>query len=203
LNAALVPPALLVQLSYDNLYESIEFFTYHMRSAGGVVPAIVGIALLYKCLSQIEKKHLASPVYTSTVLSIILFGGGGLLSFAIDGTNTMIPAHYHGSIVGITMACMGLCYHLLPSLGYKTPTGKMAILQPYCYGLGQGLHVSGLALMGGYGALRKAPGTSQSIDTVVGKLMFFSGGVLAITGGLLFVIVVLRCIIARHNGKVT
>jgi hypothetical protein len=57
--------------------------------------------------------------------------------------------------------------------------------------------------MGGYGALRKAPGTSQSIDTVVGKLMFFSGGVLAITGGLLFVIVVLRCIIARHNGKVT
>ena len=53
--------------------------------------------------------------------------------------------------------------------------------------------------MGGYGALRKAAGTSQEIDTILGKLLFFSGGSLAILGGILFVIVVLRAILKNNN----
>jgi cytochrome c oxidase subunit 1 len=36
----------------------------------------------------------------------------------IRGVNVVIPAHYHGSIVGITLAFMGLAYVLLPRLGF-------------------------------------------------------------------------------------
>lgn len=200
INLLLIIPAVLIQFKYDNLYESLEFFTHHMRGAGGIVPAIVGIPLLWCMLKHISTARLASPVYVSTLFSIILFGGGGLIGLAIEGTNTIIPAHYHGSIVGITIACMGLAYHLLPSLGYGTPAGKMATFQPWIYGIGQSLHVSGLALMGGYGALRKAPGTIQTIDTLAGKIMFFSGGGLAILGGLLFVIVAYKAILKTNRG---
>ena len=46
------------------------------------------------------------------------FGIGGLIGFLISGSNVTIPAHYHGSIVGVTLALMGVCYLLLPKLGY-------------------------------------------------------------------------------------
>ncbi len=196
-NFLLVAPAIFIQLQYDNLYESTDFFTQHMRDAGGLAAAIIGIPLLWRMLRNLSVERLSSPIYVTTVFSIVLFGGGGLIGLMIEGTNTVIPAHYHGSIVGITIACMGLAYHLLPSLGYSTPAGKMAIIQPWIYGIGQMLHVGGLALMGGYGALRKAPGTTQTIDTLTGKTMFFSGGALAIIGGLLFVIVAYRAIFKK------
>lgn len=197
LNVALVAPAIFVQLQYDNNYESLEFFTKHMRDAGGIAAILIGIPILWKLLTHLSKKNLASPIYVATFFSVILFGGGGLIGLMIQGTNTIIPAHYHGSIVGITLACIGLAYHLLPSLGYGDVKGKLATAQPWVYGIGQILHVSGLALMGGYGALRKAPGTIQHIDTIAGKMMFFSGGALAILGGLLFIIVAYRAIFRR------
>ena len=40
-----------------------------------------------------------------------------MIGIFIAGTNVRIPAHYHGCIVGVTLALMGLVYHLLPQLG--------------------------------------------------------------------------------------
>jgi len=56
------------------------------------------------------------------------------------------------------------------------------------------MHISGLAWMGGYGALRKDALSSHNVDTVMGKLLFFSGGSLAILGGILFVVIALQSI---------
>jgi heme/copper-type cytochrome/quinol oxidase subunit 1 len=108
----------------------------------------------------------------------------------IRGVNVTIPAHYHGSIVGITLGFMGLVYYFMPRVGFKVPTGFVARVQPYVYGIGQAMHITGLAIMGGYGALRKDAASSQNIDTVLGKALFFSGGSFAIIGGLMFVVVV-------------
>ncbi len=199
LHFVLVAPAIFVQLQYDNNYESLEFFTRHMREAGGIAAAIIGIPLLWKFLTNISKQHLASPVFVATFFSIILFGGGGLIGLMIEGTNTIIPSHYHGSIVGITLACIGLTYHLLPALGYGKIKGKLATAQPWVYGVGQILHVGGLALMGGYGALRKAPGTIDSIDTLTGKLMFLTGGALAVLRGVLLIIGAYRSIFSKQR----
>ena len=38
----------------------------------------------------------------------------------IAGLDIVIPAHYHGATVGVTIAFMGLIYYLLPRLGFRT-----------------------------------------------------------------------------------
>lgn len=88
------------------------------------------------------------------VASFTLFALGGVLGYLIQGVNVVIPAHYHGSTVGVTLAFMGLAYVLLPSLGFARAEGSMAIWQPYVYGFGQLVHVLGLARSG---RLRCAP----------------------------------------------
>ena len=127
--------------------------------------------------------------------SIVLFGAGGLIGALINGSNVRIPAHYHGSIVGVTLALMGLVYLLMPRLGYQAPAGRLAVWQPMLYGAGQLLHIIGLVWSGGYGVQRKVAGADQvlrSAPEVIGMGLMGLGGLIAIIGGLLFVVVVVR-----------
>jgi heme/copper-type cytochrome/quinol oxidase subunit 1 len=131
---------------------------------------------------------------------MVLFGTGGVIGFLISGSNVTIPAHYHGSIIGVTLALMGFTYDLLPRLGYPAPGGRLARLQPYLYGGGQLLHVAGLVWSGGYGVQRKVAGTEQALNTaerVAAMGLMGIGGLIAIIGGLLFLYLVLRAMLAR------
>jgi heme/copper-type cytochrome/quinol oxidase subunit 1 len=104
-----------------------------------------------------------------------------------------IPAHYHGSIVGVTIAMMGLAYWLLPRLGFAAPMPRLATWQTYLYGGGQLLHIAGLVWSGGYGVQRKvADGAlaERSLEQVLGMGLMGAGGLIAIVGGMLFVVVV-------------
>ncbi|MDB2414530.1 cbb3-type cytochrome c oxidase subunit I [Rickettsiales bacterium] len=183
-----VLPAPLFYIFSDTIYDTITIFADHMRYFMGLPAALIGISLLFKIFKKSENFLLKSVM----VLSILLFGYGGVLAFMISGTNVTIPAHYHGSIVGITLAFMGLCYYYFPKLGGAEFRGRFVNSQPYIYGVGQFCHITGLAWMGGYGALRKAPGTIASVDSIAAKSMFFLGGSLAIVGGLMFVIIMIK-----------
>ena len=104
----------------------------------------------------------------------------------IQGSNVTIPAHYHGSIVGVTLAFMGMTYDLLPRLGYARASMRAARLQPYVYGSGQLLHVIGLWWSGGYGVQRKVAGTEQGLDgleKIAAMGLMGLGGLVAIVGG--------------------
>ena len=119
----------------------------------------------------------------------------------IDGSNVRIPAHYHGCIVGVTLAFMGVVLRLLPALGYAAPVGRLATAQPWIYGLGQLLHIAGLVWSGGYGVQRKVAGAEQVLRSpgeIAGMALMGLGGAIAIVGGLLFVVVVLRAMRARR-----
>ena len=194
LQCILVVPAPVILLSYDDVFGSMHWFTQHMQYAGGIVATIMAIPIFLNWTRSM--KHGACTK-SCLGLSIILFSYGGLLALAIEGSNAIIPAHYHGSIVGISLAAMGLLYHRMPQWSWAAPKSLVAKAQPWISGVGQILHITGLAWMGGYGALRKDAGSSPTIDTVAGKLMFFSGGVLALIGGLMFVIVMIQ--MARHR----
>ena len=125
----------------------------------------------------------------------LVFVAGGVIGLAIQGNNVKIPAHYHGCIVGVTLALMGVVYHLLPQLDYRAPAGRAAVLQPWLYGGGQMLHIIGLVWSGGYGVQRKVAGAEQVLRSpgeVAGMGLMGLGGLLAIAGGLLFVVVVVR-----------
>ena len=135
-----------------------------------------------------EGRYLRSALNSS----VALFLAGGVLGFLIAGLDIVIPAHYHGATVGVTIAFMGLCFFLLPRLGFGPIPAKMAFWQPYLYGGGQLLHIAGLAWTGGYGMQRKTAGAAQGIDRlgeVAGMGLMGLGGLVSVIGGVLFLIV--------------
>jgi hypothetical protein len=140
------------------------------------------------------------PAKSALLASFTLFGLGGVLGYLIQGANVVIPAHYHGSTVGVTLAFMGLAYVLLPALGFEKAEGRMAIWQPYVYGAGQMIHVLGLAWSGGYGVQRKVAGAEQALVTLpqkIGMGMMGLGGLIAVIGGIMFVLVCLNVMLPR------
>ena len=144
-------------------------------------------------------RGISTPAKSALVASFFLFATGGVLAYMIKGVNVVIPAHYHGSIVGVTLAFMGLTYVLLPRLGYASVEGRMARWQPYVYGGGQLTHILGLAWSGGYGVQRKVAGAEQILTTLpqkIGMGMMGIGGLISIIGGIMFVLI---CLIAMRQ----
>lgn len=124
--------------------------------------------------------------------SLGLFAVGGILGFMIAGLDIVIPAHYHGATVGVTIAFMGLTYYLLPRLGFGPLPARLAFWQPWLYGGGQLIHIIGLAWSGGYGVQRKTAGAAQGLEGIgqtAGMGMMGIGGLISVIGGLLFLIV--------------
>jgi len=194
--------------------EHRNLLTWAMRLGGGV--AIVPIALAVVMSLRAPARRAATrhrladetrpadggvvaddtrALRAALVWSIVLFAAGGVIGVFINGSNVRIPAHYHGCIVGVTLALMGLAYHLMPQLGYGAPRGRLARWQPALYGAGQLMHIVGLVWSGGYGVQRKVAGADQvlrSAGEVAGMGLMGAGGLVAIVGGLLFVVVMIR-----------
>ena len=98
-----------------------EFYTLHMIYTGGIVPILGVLTILYDLyLIKISKnntrllsnyKFITNNIAAfSGISAIILFAFGGFIGAAISGINVTIPAHYHGSIVGISICFMGIAY---------------------------------------------------------------------------------------------
>jgi Cytochrome C and Quinol oxidase polypeptide I. len=148
----------------------------------------------------------ARPLRAALIASVALFAAGGAIGFVIQGSNVKIPAHYHGCIVGVTLALMGIVYLLLPRLGFAEPATRLATWQAWLYGAGQLMHITGLVWSGGYGVQRKVAGAEQVLRTsgeIAGMGMMGLGGLIAVIGGLLFVVVVARALLQpRGEGQV-
>jgi hypothetical protein len=174
--------------------EHRELHTWAMRLGGGVSIVPIGLAVLVALLRRprsTTREH--APLKAALIASMALFAAGGVIGVFISGSNVKIPAHYHGCIVGVTLALMGLVYLLLPQLGYRAPVGRLPTWQPTLYGCGQLLHIIGLVWSGGYGVQRKVAGAEQvlrSTSEIAGMGLMGLGGLIAIIGGLLFVVVV-------------
>ena len=179
-------------------YDHISFYTMHMKYFGGI-SAIIAALYLFPIFFRGYKNSFVNAIYSrnSIVWSFILFMSGGFISLFIDGVNTIIPAHYHGSIVGVSLGAMGYVYILMNRLGYKIVNIKMASIQPIFYGAGQLIHIIGLAISGGYGALRKTPGMMESFEGKFYMGLMGLGGLISIIGGLLFVIVIVNSVLKK------
>lgn len=178
-------------------FDSGEFSYFQTRTMiewGGVGATVMAVAVL--------RSLVKAPIAKSTrayaaalIVSLILFFSGGVLGLMISGQNVTIPAHYHGMITGITQALMGMACVILPRFGYQSIAHtRLAFWQPIIYGLGQLMHIGGLAYCGGYGILRKTAGGFEHLapDIKIALGIFGLGGLLAITGGILFVVVMLK-----------
>ena len=151
----------LIYLAFDvTSVEHHRLQTWLMRFGGGLAIAPVAAAVIWSLVARRRRAGalpapVQRPLAAALVTSLALFGIGGLIGFAIHGSNVKIPAHYHGAIVGVTIAAMGIAYWLLPRFGFAAPPSRLATWQIYLYGGGQLLHITGLVWSGGYGVQRK------------------------------------------------
>ena len=162
------------------------FFTEHM-SYISVAPTLL-IVLMIIDRQNISFKDFPYAKYYF-ITSIILFLAGGLFALCIKESNTIIPAHYHGSIVAITIAIMGFIFLLFSQYGLIDKSYKLIKIIPLTYFSGQLLHIGGLALSGGYGALRKSPDSLNNIQAKFWMGIMGMGGLIAIIAGFLFIYV--------------
>ena len=176
-------------------------FTQLMIS-GGLTSIPAGLFLLLKCPWKKYSVNPYSGLYpgarASLLSSIVLFAVGGVFAFMIHGMNVVIPAHYHGSIVGVTLAFFGVTYYLLPTLGYSITLPRLASVQPYIYAVGQLMHIMGLAWSGGYGVKRKTAGAEQGLEQfpeIAGMALMGAGGLVAIIGGIIFLVIALASLL--------
>jgi hypothetical protein len=184
----------LFYLAWD--VASVEFrrlFTWQMRFGGGLAIVPLTLALGIGLVRAQRPAADLVPCRAALLASVLLFACGGLIGFLIQGSDVRVPAHYHGTIVGITLALMGLTYALLPRLGFTRPLPRVARWQPWLYGGGQLLHITGLVWSGGYGVQRKVAGAEQILRTpgeIAGMGLMGLGGLVAVAGGIVFAVIV-------------
>jgi len=188
----------LIYLAYPlNTPQHVLLFTWLMRWGGSLATLPLALAVLAALLRYGGATQAEWQARSALQCSLFLFGIGGCIGFLISGNDVTIPAHYHGSIVGVTLAMMGVCYVLLPRLGHPLRNPKLAIWQPIIYSGGQLLHVAGLVWSGGYGVQRKVAGADQGLDSlerILGMGLMGLGGLVSSIGGLLFLVIVLRAL---------
>jgi hypothetical protein len=183
----LVTPVIYLTTAVDSVNHKLAW-TWLMQYGGGVVALPIGLMVIVGMVKGREVPPEFRAERAALLYSVLLFGVGGLIGFLINGSNVTVPAHYHGSIVGVTLAFMGITYHLMPRLGFRDLTGPWVEWQPAIYGIGQLLHIIGLAWSGGYGVPRKTPGSVEGFQQIAGMGLMGLGGMIAIIGGVLFLV---------------
>lgn len=182
-----------------------KLFTMLMSFGGSLAVFPLSMALLLLLFQIKPESEKASSAHTALLTSLLLFGVGGLMGFMIDGNNVKIPAHYHGCIVGVTLALMGLSYQLLPALGFHSVKFNLSKIQLWLYGAGQLLHISGLVWSGGYGVERKVAGAEQylsTIERIAGMGLMGLGGLLSAIGGFMFIVIVIKALMVKTDKQI-
>jgi cytochrome c oxidase subunit I len=204
---AAASPLLLIQGTTSQLYYS--GFTQLMRwfiFPVVTIYIIIGIKALW---SHYKINSSTGSLYTNLYfngffVSVLLTIIGFILGAMIRGSSTLIPAHYHASLGGVTVAYMAMVFIMMKQFGYSLKSAKkiwLMNIQPLLFGIGQAIFVVGFAYAGIMGMGRKMFGQDQSIHTVealVGLGLMSIGGLLAMAGGLLFIYIVVKSTI---NGK--
>jgi hypothetical protein len=172
-----------------------QWFTSHMQIGGAAATLPLGLAVLWSLFAAGRAEPEVRSLRAALYLSILLFTLGGVLGYMLRESSTLVTAHYHSVTGAVTLAFMALVYELLPCLGFKAVSPRLASMQAYAYGIGQLLHVLGLAWAGGYGMARKVAGSGQSLDNIgqtLGMSLMGLGGLIATIGGILFLVTVIN-----------
>ncbi|MBF0436292.1 MAG: cbb3-type cytochrome c oxidase subunit I [Magnetococcales bacterium] len=175
----------------------------NLMAYGNGAAAIPAALILLHALSRAQNTATPSrPEQLALLFSLVLFAFGGIIGFLIRGVNVTIPAHYHGSIVSITLAFMGVTYHVIPRLGGCRIAEQWASRQLILYSSGSLLHILGLAWSGSHGVQRKTEGSAQGLVTLADKIPMWImglGGIIAVLGGIMFLVLAFRSL--RREGS--
>lgn len=192
-----------------------EGFTLLMRWAIFPAASVVLVACVRAVVrgfrdGTLSRSDLRDPrligFFASASLSLL----GWVLGAMIRGSTTVVPAHYHASIGGVTVAFMALTYPLLEVVGVPVRASRLARRtthwQPALFGLGQSIFAIGFALAGTHGMGRKLYGAEQNVRSLgqkVGLGVMGLGGLVAIIAGVLFLAIVVSAWLRRERARVS
>ncbi len=134
--------------------------------------------------------------------SVIMTVCGFALGAMIRGSTTLVPAHYHASIGAVTVAFMAAAYLLLgprPQWNASALRRRLPSVQIMLFGGGQLLFALGFAISGFLGLGRKIYAGDQVVHAFgeyAGLLAMGLGGGIAVTGGILFLWLIVSAILA-------
>lgn len=146
---------------------------------------------------QSSRDLMAGVARDGFAASAILTTLGFLLGACIRTSTTLVPAHYHASLGGVTAAFMTAAYLVCQAVrgDLADRTIRAARRQLIVFGIGQSVFALGFALGGAYGLGRKTYVSEQhvrSLGEYLGLGVMGVGGLVAAAGGLWFLFLVLR-----------
>lgn len=193
---------------------------------GFTVPASVEVAQRAKgyvrgLFNWLTNAPWANPGFSAFFLSLLIFGFIGGITGVTLGTqqinimahNTLrIPGHFHATVVGgTTLAFMGLIYYVVPLIFQREfYARKLAIIQPYIFGIGITLMSFGMSFAGSAGVPRRhwdvefaganlAAGFDSGTQIWLGLMGI--GGVMAFVGLLLFILLTVAAVFFGKSNK--
>lgn len=178
-------------------------FTLLMSWGTWIGAAPLGLLLAWRLLRARDLDERGRTLRFALLLSVALFLFGLGMGAMIRHDNAMVPAHYHGVIGAVTLAFMTLAFRLLEALGCGVPSARAVRWQVGLYGGGTLAMAAGLAWSGGHGVARKATGAQQLLDglpEVAGMAVMGLGGLVAVAGGVMFVVMVFGALIRGAAG---
>lgn len=187
-----IVPFIFALAPWSNEYR--ESFTQLMR--WGIAPPMLVFLFGVFALLGRGGKPVSSPEQR---LSRVAWGFSSLLAVLgftfgafINGPDLRVPGHYHATIGSVTIAFLLVSYRLLFREARDDRAMKGAV---WCYGIGQSLFASGMFLAGASGLGRKTYGAEHVVGNLgqkIGMGVFGFGGLLALAGGVLFGVAVVR-----------
>ena len=176
------------------------------------IPASVEIAqrrkgYVHGLFEWLRKAPWGDPGFSALVLSVLLFGVLGGITGVVFGTEQIsiishntwrITGHFHGTVVaGTTLAFMGLTYYVIPLIFRREVISKkLAMIQPYLFGIGVAIFSVAMMMAGGFGVPRRhwdvtfagAPfgfEFNPAVFLLLGAMGI--GSILAVLGGAIYV----------------
>ncbi|MEH6628813.1 MAG: cbb3-type cytochrome c oxidase subunit I [Motiliproteus sp.] len=166
-----------------------DFYTLLMRYASWLPAPLVVFCLLRAVgVRKLVSRFECIPLQAVS-LSLAMLVIGLIVGALIRGDNLQVPAHYHAVTGAINLAIMGVGYLILPELGYRLISERLAALQIKLYAGGVFLLVVGLAWSGHLGVSRKVAGAEQGLSSINEHLamsLMAAGGLIALLGSFLF-----------------
>jgi cytochrome c oxidase subunit 1 len=148
-----------------------------------------------------------APEVKAIVTALILFAFGGVIGFFEGSVDTRTPSHYHAMLIAVTLGFIALYFGLfLPLLRRRGERYRLRTAMYVLLGGGQFIHSLGLYIAGIEGVARKTAGAAQELDTVT-KVTFMVvegiGGVIAVIGGVIFIVLAGRLLLAKAGHDAT
>ena len=162
---------------------------------------LVGVVvLLFKRRKDLRE---GAPELKAIAAAIFLFAFGGALGFFEGSVDTRTPAHYHAMLIACALSFMALYFGLFfPLLARRTSRRHLRTAMYLLLAGGQFLHSLGLYIAGTQGVGRKIAGAAQDINTTTKYISLGLqgfGGVIAVIGGIIFIWMAGKLLLARQK----